>query len=428
MAKAETEASALKITDLNDDCITEICRYLPADNLYQLHSAHKRFYIPIKNAVPSIKVEINGEEAEENIEGFLKVFGDQVRILQALNWWNTKIMDFFRWMNLYCSKNNVKDCKFTNSYLTKELMNRNSGFFESLYILEFEIIHMKSKHQNIFGTLIKDMRLEKSSSTSSAGSGQTILNELHGLMSTWDMSDDGIDKSANFSLVTKLTFLFGTYNYNMLSWFPNLVALDIVIPETFDLSIILNLNHLSELTMHLQYIAKEEQDAVISVISTFNTLKSLSLTMNRMESDDNGKTINSICAMTNLEELSLKNALPVHSSSDAHLLKIADSMTHLRRFQYEYDDNEAILCEFVRRAKQLRTLSLELMGEEKEYVDFYEELTSIREEQSNESVLYVRIFEDHPGLQSNRWVQMRTVGSFEGYDESISNSEEEIDD
>lgn len=79
------------IFDLNDDCLTEIVKYLYQEDLQNLHKAHSRFNEAIGNVLPKIfytfgkqlpEIDyfVTFEESYDRTydETFLKQFGDKI--------------------------------------------------------------------------------------------------------------------------------------------------------------------------------------------------------------------------------------------------------------------------------------------------------------------------------------------------------------
>lgn len=420
---AETK-KLLQITDLNDDCLTEISKFLDIENLYNLYKSNRRFYIPIRNAVPSIQATITGPKISrnwENIENFLQVFGNQVRDLHIIECWKFHIEFYEKCVNKYCSGNTVRHCTFSRVFVTKDLIVSNARFFRSLKSLKFDRVALQPSGL-AFLHECKEMSWQQTQPSDT--SAWNIYDELLVLLGSSNFAYDEINNSPRYILTKSLSAQTNDINYSSLMKFPNIVTLECELFNNFDIALTMqNLNHLKEMRLFLHYIPKEKQDAIISAISSLNTLKSITLRLDRTETDDNGKMVESICAMTNLEELCLKNTLPLHSSSDPHLLKIANSLKKLKMFHYEYGNNETILYEFLRRAKGLKTLILDETYEEYDWDDRYEklcdDLVTIREEQSSKYVLYVKILDCYDGFfKQTKWVKMRIFGK-KDYDGSF---------
>lgn len=138
MAEMQIVPRALQITDLNDDCLTEIFKYLQLEDLNSLSVTNTRFFNPIKSAVPYIETTLNNLRSNFKYnKDFFVNFGDQVRNLhfQYFQPYPFATIFFEKILNDFFRGNRVKHCTFTRCALSKGFVLRNAEFFRSLETL-----------------------------------------------------------------------------------------------------------------------------------------------------------------------------------------------------------------------------------------------------------------------------------------------------
>lgn len=219
------------------------------------------------------------------------------------------------------------------------------------------------------------------------------------------------------TLVNKFKFYHGKGNHLAFKSLPNVVSLGLELHSNNMLKQLpaSNLSNLQKLSLNFtKNLSQADRDNIFYSLSAryFPQLKSLSIFIDRIHSDDKRKLLETVCQLQNLTELSLLNFLPINGGLGKSILNIALNLKELQVFEYEYEKNESTLCHFVRLAPTLVTLSLiEHRPPADSYDSFYDKLSSIRERQNSQKVLYVKILGCQRSCfkQRTKWVKLTTT-------------------
>lgn len=141
------QEEGLKLLDLNDDCLTEICKFLKFEDLCHLYEANKAFGAAIGNALQSsdagiwFTMDLRFNPHNKNIKSFLDVFGNKIKFLKIATW--KQVCEDV--IEAYFAGGNVKSCVLSfTSKLTKEFVSNHWIFFKSLKHLEIKSFHIQN--------------------------------------------------------------------------------------------------------------------------------------------------------------------------------------------------------------------------------------------------------------------------------------------
>lgn len=132
------------ILDLNEDCLTEIVKYMEFNDFCNLSKAHQHFRNSINRVVAqkSLTIEIDYPSEMHNIAKFLIIFGDRLQRMkiQFPSHYHYKIDEVYTsasglmkvLIENLCSKGNIKHLSLANH-------EYNQTFISSLQTVELDI-------------------------------------------------------------------------------------------------------------------------------------------------------------------------------------------------------------------------------------------------------------------------------------------------
>lgn len=418
MQKMDAVKKELNIIHLNDFCLIEIFKYLSFGDLFELHKVDSRIHKAIGTVLyqKNVKVTIEDENILQ-IQSFLKIFKGQVRnlelsVLSKSSKARAKIL-----ISLYCSDGVVEH--FTSSYtidsqFLSEFIGKNKDFFKTLKTIEFHNGQMEDSILNMMFEQIPAIQTMRF-----IGIINTIIDFLPKLVRCQLHTFEGIllDILGNTANVENLptissikTLILSTTfsELTVLNCFPNVENLNLTVlnydaefPNS--LSIIKNLKNLKQLTLVLESVSKVELESFLSAMADINKLDYLSLKLcqyvEKVNFETNLDILPILCKFTNLKSLCLNTSWQFKSS----LITLATNLTQLNRLEIKGDEMKfnkkfeilGTVCGIVSNAKNLHSLSTQFSCDEKLtkhfYEQLYDEISTIRENQSSKTILDVYV-------------------------------------
>lgn len=417
----------LKITDLNEYCLTEIVKLLNSDDLVHLCQVNTRFLPAIDKVVPKKEIccTINNGENGKPLGFFLKLFGHRIVNLKICGYGTTekKIIEGF--VKKYCANGNVKKCNFRQE-ISKEFIEGNTKFFESLESVDvscggmFDILTkpIKLKEIKVMGyddinPVLSGVLTARAKEIETMKISLGVLSQIHQL--------------PKFHAV-KFLSLFSLWeennDYNVLASFPNVQHFTAYVGRRFKyLDNILQLKHLKKLRLYFHDKPSERSTALFKHLKTQVTLESLRVSFQYGPSSSRD-LLNNICGMTNLKELYL-DLSGIRSkfrplSNENIVLNIAVNLKQLRIFAYRhFHPNPKDIADFKRMSKfvdiaeNLQTLIFYRKDISYDvFNQFHDELTKSGAQRKTALNVVVMVENKYYRgkelfLQKNKWLKMR---------------------
>lgn len=437
--KSPSKEKELKITDINDDCLSEIFILLNSDDLIQLFGATSRFHNAIKRVLPKKDIKIDGEHLPnlERLYNFLKLFSGQIKNLNVENLWRPRDLQIIEEMlSKYCVDGNVSKyaCRFGT--MSNAFINTNSKFFESLHSLKLVCLPKDTRSRlNGFRSqndLVHKFIL-KTTTTLVELHMQGIafnLRDLLNILTAYEietlklilvtntrqmkMKDVPVFESVTHLVIIstdKCDWAFASFR-NVVNFAFSNVHCDLQ-PQLLDR--ILGFKMLKKLQLQLNSISRNEIESFLAKLPT--DLETLHLEL--IGRSFNDEMIKNICRITNLTELCIGSC---KHSFNTEYLQLAASLPKLRLFQFESRANAtlpevSIICDFIRLAKNLRLINF-MTGDYPKECQFgnqlYDKVVEMCENEKRYSILNVHIviplyvcLTKHQFLHTCGWINMK---------------------
>lgn len=404
-----------KITDLNKQCLIEICRHLDKHSLYNLKQTSKSFGEAIDHIVSLNDFKFNicdnkGAITEDAkiIGGFLYLFGDKIRSLRIICekyvWLLNKHVQYM--IESYCTKGNIKQLELNMLPLREAFCKRNISFLDKLdylnlkppiseyndanWLLNFtaSLVNLKEFYFDFHG--IGDVDACDVFSALASSKLEIFDFDKHDLVLP---EIDSNSLPMNFTL--KKLHMRSIYNPAILTRFPNIEYLWAFrrMPE-YSVEPILTLPALKKLEIICFECNEPKFLEFLNELANKNQLETYRLDL--MFSKDYPKNefetalTKILCKMTNLKEVEL--ALPYYCSFYEHLPQIGASLANLEKFSISQsvaeEKNLNDLLKFIENLKRLGYFSC-FISNNIDPLEYCEELINIRKAQKATQVLSI---------------------------------------
>lgn len=408
------EKQELNILDLNDDCLTTICKFLKLEDLRSLDKAHSQFGVGIGNALQSKEADIwfvidtdqSSYRNDENISPFLYKFGDKIRNLE-IGTPNKELIKNV--IESFFNGGSVRKCIFNGNnrvQITAEFIAANTIFFKSLKSLEIMWSKIDDRSLRALLDAITDSNIETFEIRSLCPFStdfpltqflSTPITKLE-IVDLRHVNQDEID---NLPVNTTLKYLelhASPQNIKILHRLKAVETLCLMYKKFF--ASVIEIENLRVLRLYFDKITQFgiEQFLRGLVRKSTNTLKEFSfdvcsVRLTRVDISEMAKIVREL---RNLEEL----CLPVHFTEylqdfavylkKLRSIRIADSISgHF----CSKDDFKSALCLIVAEAKNLEFIQIYAPWETD--IDFYNELydmlVRIRENQGTKHRLWISL-------------------------------------
>lgn len=411
------EKKELKITDLNDDCLTEIFKLLKPDDLLSSFEAHKRFSRPIENAVSDMCVTLNLTDCEKINKTFIETFSDKIRKLNVVN--NADAVDRSsecrELISEYFSDGNLRNLSFDNFELNASFIVKNVNMFKSLNSFKLTFAEMNEcDYEKLFEAIanVKELELSNYWYVGNRRYPDTIshvcsLLHLTKLKIRLPSVRDINTVPVNTTVKELSLYLSLPVDMLLISKFPNVDTLHLSVDrkcdyESSEIPKMANLKRIS-IIFYNEFFT----EPYFLKLADPNTLESLDLQVKEI----NNNVGEALYQMIDLRQLSLK----LKKCINLDLLKIATNLQKLRRLSIDETGlvchiNIELICKFVQLAKNLQFLQIRISGRHKIFCD---KLTEIRKIQNNKTVLNVELVsrscQNTICIRSNEWIKVRLV-------------------
>lgn len=410
-----TERCDLNILDSCDDFLTEIFVYLNLRDLLQLYKIHLRFHEAIGNVLLNkcVTVHENWDDDEiENIENFLIIFGDKVKILriEESNVLAEKLI------KNYLFGGNVKTCELIYFDINEKFIDNNLKFLRSLKSLSLQ--PYEANYDSVL-KLIEMTNLEvlevNCSNLDCKFFGRLSTCRLKRLkvlsgnyLREYVMNLPAFDSIRELDLYARESF----YS-SFLDHFPNVESLTLNIPQANStiFNSILNLSNLKCLKLEIRWKLCSEIDPFLISLAKLNNLESFLLHIQHFKFTRS--ICKTICEMTNLRELDVSAFEIPH----LYLQEIGKKLTKLRKIsmrplccssQLETIEN---LSKFVRVGRNFTTIIINglRLFKMQHCEQLYDKISKIRRNQEHKFLLNFIITNGFPTVcfETGKWVKMR---------------------
>lgn len=430
---------ALKIIDLNDDCLFAIVQFLNTDDLINLSRVNSRFQSAIKFVLVTKTILFNGSFLPKlaHLVRFLKDFGSHIKDFSIINlkyisFYDMKVIE--RFLNKYCANGNLEKCTFKSGKITKEF-TENSKLFESLKSLELEnvCIFDGSRNTSTQNKLVGDLILRSKMLTQLKIDTTTI--DIHPFLESIIRHNNTVSteltclKIANANTMLRanmdpvicikgLNVFNGVQYPDTLKPFVNIEKLSFSLNSHVNewLELILNLKLLKELRISVRNVPQDEIDSFFRRLII--NIEVLVLYTNELSDE----IIKSICKMTNLKELYLGFGSTRCFNRDC--VALASNLKNLCKFQFngcldirnEILSETSALIDFIKIGENLQTIWLQTIKDPSNVAnELYERLVEVCANGNRKTVLNVNVhcFQNLSfylfGCES-KWLKMAVYG------------------
>lgn len=412
--KRKIEADKKKLTDLNDDCLTSIIRFLDTKDIFQLFKVDERFHIAIKHVLPCHRIRFSDIQCDD-VEFFFEIFGDKIENLDidVCEKANLNLEDIENVIQYYCS--NVKNCRISSFIMRKEFIVRNRRFFSSLKALLLDNVVIKKMDCYKLLQFISELDELVVCGEFPLSANELLQYTAHYKIKVLGLQEVYIDTNQLRNVpipknIEMLTIRTQQYFTPILPLFQNLKKLVLHRDCLWgSLSPILNLHNLKDLTLWFYACDEDKMELFFSELGKTMKLELLSVGIIELE---NNRIVHDICKITTLKELQLDAATPF----DTYVLKFACRLKELRKIRF-YDFNmfirqtlfnEQLLLQFITFAKKLRTIELSISNVNGiSYEQVYERLSRIIYNK-RVNYLHINIIDkfNPPFVKQNKWFKM----------------------
>lgn len=419
----------LKITDLDDNCLIQLCEYFDHVDLVNLFKTNRGFHVAIKHVVENreylLKIDSDDPEKDmENITEFLEMFGSLVRrlstsikikrVTKKYSFERNALDDFFQSQIIrYCAPGRLTH--FTLGFnCANDFFETNAAIFSSLHTLDYRYKHFGYEAMRILDSLpnlrhfIFNIYVYRSNLVFERFA-RLPLEKCHSVRINRDAVIE-TDRIPINRTMTDLAIHDEQHSHFILEKFPNLVNLDLNIDFTvlYGLSETLNtLQNLRSFTVmsHYVYDEKDYNNAMVRFLSGMrdsNQLEELNLLDPEIDGVD---MTNELKQMSNLRKLTVSRNL----ADGPHLNELAVNLQRLTHFTLKFywshytSDRRPVsrqqitnTLNFVQMRTTLTCLNLDFPAEIKGFNNeqFFKDVINIRRHQKNDKILYVNIFYD----------------------------------
>lgn len=425
-----SEIIDLKITDLNDDCLIGIFKYLKFKDLFTLFHIHKRFHCAIAGALQHVRVEIypsNTDAEWEKIERFLKVLGNKIPKLGFL--FHPDVEGFHRTNKLiqdYCSNGNVKDCMISDTCFhtsrRKEFFKDNINFFKSL-----KTLFVPGLPNDDFKTLLQITTGLKQLHCFN-GIDSCDINLLADILSLEleklyirclaNIPQEKISGLPVNSTIKELTLYH--FNDKEPSLFNRFQSIESFTLDGSAANVTTLLSFNLEKLKKLDFFATEDFKKTVAAsnfeqlffkLADFNNLEELNFVVDVVPLDVSENIAMHLSRMTKLKVLDLSGS---YTSLKSYLFRLAFHLGNLQKYVISIEEDidifvwESIVIGVASLAKNLKKLVLyQCFAADLNYHELYAKLVRVRENKF-EHVFYIEINDSSTKdlLYENKWVQM----------------------
>lgn len=288
----------MKITDLNIDCLENICDFLGIEDLMNLYLIDDTFAEAIEYALrrKSVHIDANNLVPKKNggllpIEEFFMEHGENVRIVEIVGY--KKLNKFVeKFINKFFADGQIKICKLFHVRLNKEFIETNLMFFNSLRCLDLDLIPKPETDDEIiciFGAIIEIEELKIHNTNAGAKILFCLLKTPFRRLSTLELHEppgmQAIEQTNLLPLPTVRTLQLSNVDWIPLhQYFPNV----------------------ENLILNMDRCTKEDINQLANATLKLSALKSLSIQLQLRDFNENLRSIGKLFRLRNLKELSFK--------------------------------------------------------------------------------------------------------------------------
>lgn len=418
----------MKITDLNEYCLSEIFKNLDFVDVLNVKNAMLAFGDAVDSVVKvkEFKFEIRSFDRRiytkqiHNIDKFLQKFGDKLQYLnftilpspyaKAINYHCQPIITEF------CNSGNIRHCLLHGFEFGKEFLEDNRRLFTSLESLNIEFSESQEDYgrsekikflmEMICTTKIKSIFIQTNGHPIKFNVfPYIIMSQLEACHIYQQYGEDiyydldtieyiGQDLSKN-SKLEELSLRDYPFDSAYLTHFPNIRELELTVySDNLNLDPIADLSMLENIGLSFDEYYLETISRIIRKLAQTNKLTKFRCygNINTPNDYDGDSLAMAVCELTNLKTLILK--IPVLLGS--HLPQIAEKMPNLSHFFHpiardiiDIDHHLSTVVDFIRAAKKLSRFiyfcHVVIMDTEK-IQQFYESIVNTRREHTSDYV------------------------------------------
>lgn len=416
MSGEAEEENKLKIVDLNDDCLTEIAKYLNTQDLMALFEAHRRFHPAVGNVVPHRCIVVDELKDLGKVHKFLEKCGDKIRTMRIVNIEASDMKVLLK----YLTGGQIESCEFgyeATTVMSEDFIEENSTFFKSLKTLKLTKINLTgSACEKLFDVITEVRRIDLYwvyfPNETSIFDVLTKIYSLRHLKTLWLVFCNLITAGDRNLLpintnIEELGLEQISLDFAFLSHFPNLRNLHVkYLNESFDYES-LKFDNLKKLSLcYFDEVSLVE--SLLSVSAQSNDLESLKIIAHKkgMFSD----IVQCVLKLTNLKELDIKVTDTLDVNVD--IIEFAKNLQQLRKFSLHWPDDdldEAKVCEFIQLVPGLELFRAKVPNSA--LYSLFDKITEIRRSQKGKVGLVIECVEDQYNgplvIQKNQYVQVR---------------------
>lgn len=398
-----------RIIDLNEECLTEILKFMDLEDLVRLSKIHSRFHPAIRSVLRTTETVIYSSRVNlKALKIFLQTFGDEIRSLTLFGGPLSNTQEFIEYLLIdFCG--NVKKCTFDTKPSLKFV--QNIKWFDSLEVLEFRsksfsrdmvVKSTKLTTLKVVGEAVMDSFWEIVSSIKSDGIVSLIIKQ----------TDFGAQGLTVFHGVKHLSLKCASWPNSPLDHFPNIESFTAECSNNESIAPLMdsisNLKFLKRLRLDLLFVDVDKQTIDLLVGRLPANFDFLHLNLQNGEMSD--EAMQRIEKMTDLKFFELTTKQPFNTN----LLKIAHSIKQLsvlNKISATTDLDKCMVYIFVELATNLQTMKINFVNLNDVDIDaFYDEMAKIREKQNNKYTLSVTLNTLRPGrqnfIQKGKWVKI----------------------
>lgn len=445
------------ILHLNDDCLSEVFKFLDLIDLIELYKVHWRFHNGIQFTVRSPKKEIRLSRDQwlkvepNSIENFVRKFGQDIACLTIKDC--ERQTEVEQLINQYCSNGNVQKFSFHSFSISEDFIDNNVNMFKHLKSIILNGIIAGDSEDTLIKlfsmtTAVKDIQIRNmffiKYYLNSALLTKILPHQLESL--TFNNFNENLFNGISIHLNTTVKRVkISSQAIKVLEFLPNIESLDIKIwnrLENHSFQLILNLKNLTTLNVYIQKFnwtndVGMDLRSFLVMLQKVNALEKLTLHdfryYNIVETINEIK--NSVCKLTKLKRLELHwnfNFAPKISlylnykqlrdylfMDEDFAENISSSLKQLREFYYKNDvlqsrqRIENILSGFVGLTKNLVILTIKIRSIDSEpdehyYDKLYDKLSLLRQRQNSDEMLVVSIINncERIEIKKNNWLKL----------------------